>query len=475
MKAEVQALNRWLGLDRAIFNVILGRLWSFAAGPVTIVLVGTLFTKAEQGFYYTFASLLGLQIFLELGFSQGVIQFASHEYARLSLKPDGTISGDERSRSRLLALGRLVTRWYGVLAILLVGVIGSAGHWFLAHDSAGDAAWILPWWLLVVFAAANLLTQGVWFLLEGCNQVAYVNGYRVVSQTVGNVVTWLAILGKLGLLAASLAMAANFLVSVALLWRHWRGFIREVWQAPALPVMPVLKEVWPFQWRMALSAMSGFLIFSLFSPAVFHFQGPEEAGRMGMTWQVVFSISLLAGAWVSTKAPRFGMLISTRQFAELDTLFRRVTRQAVAICALVSAVAWGAIWFIHGRFAIGERFLDLASLSFLLIATTVNQVTFAQAYFLRAHKQEPFMVLSVLNGALTGAAILLATPWLGAFGACLAYAAVQVLILPFATTVFRRKRALWRQEPPPRTPLNPAPSSAEIAARPDGQSMNPRS
>ncbi len=462
MNARVQALNRWLGLDRAIFNVILGRLWSFAAGPVTILLVGTVFTPAEQGYYYTFASLLGLQIFLELGFSQGVIQFASHEYARLSLQADGTITGDERSRTRLLALGRLVARWYGVLAILLVTMIGPAGHWFLAHDCAGDAAWILPWWLLVVFAAANLLTQGMWFLLEGCNQVAYVNGYRVVSQTAGNLVTWLAILGQLGLLAASLAVAANFLVSVALLWRHWRGFIRQVCRAAALPVTPILREVWPFQWRMALSAMSGFLIFSMFSPAVFHFQGSAEAGRMGMTWQVVFSISLLAGAWVSTKAPRFGMLISTRQFTELDTLFRRVTLQAVAICGLVSGAAWGVVWFLQGRFAIGERFLDLASLSFLLIAATVNQVTFAQAYFLRAHKQEPFMALSVLNGVLTGAGILLATPWLGAFGACLAYALVQVLILPFATTVFRRKRSLWRQEPAPRAPLNAAPPSGGI-------------
>jgi O-antigen/teichoic acid export membrane protein len=385
-----------------------------------------------------------LQVFLELGFSQGVIQFASHEYARLALNADGRLTGDAASRARLLALARLVVRWYGVLAVLLVLLVGPVGHWFLAR-AGGGPAWELPWWLLISLAAANLFTQGVWFLLEGCNQVAYVNGYRVASQVAGHVVTWLAILGRLGLWAAGLAVAANVLVSVTLLARHWRGFLREIWHAPPTPVGPVLREVWPFQWRMALSACSGFLIFNLFSPAVFHFRGAEEAGRMGMTWQVVFSISVLAGAWVSTKAPQFGMLISRREFAALDTLFRRVATQAVLICAVVSLAAWTVVVLIQGRLALGERFLDPLSFGLLLLAATVNQVTFAQAYFLRAHKQEPFMVLSVLNGLVTAGGVVLATPALGALGTCLAYTAVQILIVPFATRVFLRKRADWRR------------------------------
>jgi len=53
------------------------------AGPVGLYLIATFLTKSEQGYYYTFGSVLGLTVFFELGLSYVIIQFTSHEMAGL--------------------------------------------------------------------------------------------------------------------------------------------------------------------------------------------------------------------------------------------------------------------------------------------------------------------------------------------------------------------------------------------------------
>jgi O-antigen/teichoic acid export membrane protein len=293
----------------------------------------------------------------------------------------------------------------------------------------------------------NLLTQPVWFLLEGCNQIAGVAAYRASALAVSGLVLWTGIGGGGGLLAAGWAALAGFLVSVAWLAWRWRGFVHEFLSHRGT-IRGMLGELWPFQWRMALSAMSGYLIFSLFEPTVFRFRGAAEAGRMGMSWQLVNALSVLSVSWISTRAPRFGMLVREARYAELDRLARRVAIQAVGICLVGAVTALALLAWVKAHFALGERFLGLEAVALLAGTAVLNQVVFAQAYYLRAHKQEPFMLLSLLNGLLTAAGVLAGTWHYGALGACVAYAAIQLLIFPLATGVFLVKRREWHRAPP---------------------------
>ena len=437
-------LRGWFGLDRAILFSIAGRSWSLLSGPVTILLVGTRLTKDEQGLFYNFFSLLGLQVFLELGFGQCLIQFASHERAKLELGSDHRLAGDPVALHRLLSLGRLSLTWYAVLAGLFLFLVGGAGHLFFSHHAPRSLVWISPWWLLVLLAALNLVTQPFWFLIEGCNQVAFVNGYRLLVQVGISLGLWTTLLLGGRLFANASAIAANLSISVAALLLVWWPLVRQISTHSARGASRVLlREIWPFQWRMAISFASGYLIFSLFTPVMSHLQGLEVGGQMGMTWQLVGALNLGAAAWISTKAPRYGMLISERRFADLDALARRVTLQAVSLSAAGGVVLLLCIAWLQAHSALGARFLDLPSTAMLVIATVVNQLITSQAFYLRAHKQEPFMWLSLANGVLVAAGVLILGRRYGALGACLAYALVQTLLLPFSTAVFRSCRLGW--------------------------------
>ena len=77
-----------LGLDRAIGFTVLARFWGSLAGLITVALIARFLSPAEQGYYYTFGSLVALQIVFELGFSFVILQMASHERAELSISND---------------------------------------------------------------------------------------------------------------------------------------------------------------------------------------------------------------------------------------------------------------------------------------------------------------------------------------------------------------------------------------------------
>src|ERR1700687_450628 len=120
-------LRSVLGLDRAVGFTVLARLWSSAAGLVTVALIARFLSPAEQGYYYTFGSLIALQIVFELGFSFVILQMASHERAHLTFSPSGLISGDAVAHARLASVLQKTLRWYTSAALLLAIFLLTAG------------------------------------------------------------------------------------------------------------------------------------------------------------------------------------------------------------------------------------------------------------------------------------------------------------------------------------------------------------
>ena len=123
-------LRTGLGIDRAIGFTVLARAWSSLAGPVTVTLIAHFLSPAEQGYYYTFGSLIALQIIFELGFSFVILQMASHERASLTIAPDGTIDGNPVAHARLASVLQKTVRWYTAIAMLLAAFLLLAGFRF---------------------------------------------------------------------------------------------------------------------------------------------------------------------------------------------------------------------------------------------------------------------------------------------------------------------------------------------------------
>ena len=446
LKAKLNRLRLWAGVDRPVFYTGLGQTWSLFSGPITIYLVTQCFTPTTQGYFYTFGSIIALQAFLELGFSQCIVQFASHEFARLRFGPGGALEGDAQARSRLISLGRLSLKWYSVMAVLAVIGIGIGGHCFFQAKHDPSVAWFGPWWSSCLVTGLSLAILPAGALLEGCNQMSFLYGLRTFSRMATAVAGWIAMLAGASLFTGPLTAFSQVLILAAAYWWWWRGLWRDLWHAPnGGETISWRHEVWPFQWRIAISCVSGYFIFNFFTPVLFYFHGPVLAGQMGATMSLVFSLSALAQSWTVSKGPRFGILISRREFAELDRLFYRATAQAVGVCIMGGLALLVGLIVVRGHFAIGKRFLDPGPTSLLVLATVVNQIIFGQAIYLRAHKQEPFMILSVVNGLATGLLVAGLGCFFAGWGVSIAYALVQISMLAWASQVWGKCRRKWHQ------------------------------
>jgi hypothetical protein len=165
------------------------------------------------------------------------------------------------------------------------------------------------------------------------------------------------------------------------------------------------------------------------------------------------TIGLTAGAWLTTKLAPFGMLIAQRRYAELDALFRRSAAQCLAVTALgagglVAAVA--ALGLLAHPWA--ARFLTPGDMALLAAAGLTNQAVAALAVYLRAHKREPFLALSVVAAVLTGLSTWGLGRAYGSTGMLTGYLAVSLVVgLGGGLVIFARCRRRWHAEAVPCT------------------------
>jgi hypothetical protein len=439
-------LRTVLGLDRAVGFTVLARFWGSAAGLVTILLIARFLSPAEQGYYYTFGSLVALQVIFELGFSYVILQMASHERARLSISADYEITGDSLAHARLASVIQKSVRWYSVAAVLLAATLVPAGfHFFSTHQHAGPAVfWRFPWCFAALMAALNFQIDPLLSFLEGCGYVSDVARLRFMQSVTGSLLAWGALASHHGLFAPSMMLLG--MASTALIWvagrhklllgllRYHTGTDRIRWT----------EEVWPFQWRIAVSWFCGYFIYWLFNPVLFAYRGPVEAGQMGMTLSLVNAIQNIAVSWVSTKSAPFGTLIARKEYGTLDYTFFQALRQTFVVALAGAVTAWLGCVFLniaHLRFA--QRLLDPFSLGLLLIYMMVNVIVFAEAFYLRAHKQEVFFINSVVGAVTVTITTLTFGRYYGAWGIAISCCVGNIFGLVWATYKFRKYRRLW--------------------------------
>ncbi|HXO32493.1 MAG TPA: hypothetical protein VN901_09105 [Candidatus Acidoferrales bacterium] len=446
----VARIRHWirqvLGLDRAVGFTVLARFWSSAAGLVTVVLIARFLSPAEQGYYYTFGSLVALQVVFELGFSYVILQMASHERAELSISGDYEISGAPIAHARLASVVQKSVRWYSLAAVVMAGALLPLGFYFFStHQHAGqNVSWLLPWCSAALMAALNFQLDPLLSFLEGCGYVAEIARLRFLQSATGSLLAWIVLIDHHGLFAPSMMLLG--MASTSLVWlsgkrklllgllRHRVGAHRILWS----------QEVWPFQWRIAVSWLSGYFLFWIFNPVLFAFRGPVEAGKMGMSLSLANAIQAIAVSWVSTKSAPFGTLIARKAYRQLDQKFFQALSQSFAVSVVGALTAWlGCIYLNFQHFSFAQRLLGPLSLGILLLYMIVNVVTSAEAYYLRAHKQEVFFVNSLVGAVAVTICTFIFGRRYGATGIVVSTCLLNCGGLVWATYKFRKYRRLW--------------------------------
>ena len=444
---------RYFGVDRAIFFTLLSRVWGLFSGPITIYLIARFLSREEQGYFYTFGSILGLRVFFELGLGYVIMQSVSHEMAHLQWAEDGTLSGDPVAKSRLASLFRFALKCYGCLALIGACLLLPAGLWFFGKSSEGAVLviWRAPWLIVVCMACFDLMLTPFYGFMEGCGKVAEYAKRGAWMAIISSLCFWICLIFGGKLFAAPLQNATCAVIGAFWVFVKYGRCFKDILATPILPgaVISWKDDIFHFQWKIALSSLSGYFIFQLINPVLFRYKGPAEAGRMGMSMKMIDTLTGFAYSWVSTKAAPFGTYIARREFQRLDDIFRQASRQSIGV-TLTGGLALFAGYFALRQYgvALAFRFLDPIPFFFLYAGGVVNCIIFCQAIYLRAHREEPLLINSLVGAALVPIAVLTFGPRYGASGIAIALFCLNIFVgLPWATWVFITKRKQWHRFP----------------------------
>jgi hypothetical protein len=125
----------------------------------------------------------------------------------------------------------------------------------------------------------------------------------------------------------------------------------------------------------------------------------------------------------------------------LDEALVQSTAAAVVACSAV----WATLQLLRAyQIAFVFRLLPPLPLAMMFMATVCNIIIFSEALYLRAHKQEKFMLNSIAGALWMVPTALFLGRWYGAFGVAAAYLCGSVFIgLGLGTYTFAKYRRLW--------------------------------
>ncbi len=405
-----------------------------------VLLIPIFLSSAEQGYYFTFSSIIAMQVFFELGFNFVITQMISHEMVNVSLV-NNKLVGNENSINRIYSLIRMLIRWYGVVSVLFFIVVFFVGAYFFSvKGSLLRDDWIVAWTLITLFSAINLFISPFFSVLEGMGLVGRVAQVRLFQSILGYSLLLCLFLFhyRLNALPAISGVAA-FTGFSFLLYRYYPILFEPIKRIVKEKKISWRREIFPFQWRMALSWLSGYLIFQLFNPLIFANQGAIEAGKVGLSLAIFSTILSLSISWVNAKVPTLAKFISAENKREVNNLFSNLLIKST-VANIFCSISFIIVVCIlkYYNFLLVERLVDVDILIMMSIITVVNHVVYCCATYMRAHKEEPMLFNSIITGGLVSFSIYFLSK-VSVFVTILSYLLILSLIcFPWTILLFNK-------------------------------------
>lgn len=453
MKTFLLKIFQKLGMDSAIAFTSGNGILNAAIGVVSVFIYTTCISKEEQGYLYTFNSVMAIKVFFELGFTGIITQYVAHEHAHLKWAEDGiSLLGEEKYKSRLSSLLHFCVKWYTIISLVYFVVLQVSGISFFSTFGRDDnVSWKIPWMFISFFSAFGLFQAPFYSFTRGLGLVKEMAEMDFYVTIVGTIVSWACFLNGFSLYSIIISFFITTIYSLYYYFHHKLfKVIVGIWRIKVTETVSYMKEIFPFQWRIAISWISGYFIFNFMNPVVFATCGAVAAGQMGMTVNILNQIRNFAMAWIGTKIPLISRLIALKDYLQLDRLFKKTVMQELFVAVSLLMLFWLFIFAlrftqleINGRI-LAERFLDYLPMLLMTIPVIAQMLNDNLATYLRCHKQEPYLFKAICVGLLSICYILICSKYFGLLGICAGYCVIFTCIsLPWGAIIFMHKRKEW--------------------------------
>jgi O-antigen/teichoic acid export membrane protein len=447
---KIKSIASVIGLDKAIFFTSFSNIINAFGSVISVLLVVKFLSGVEQGFYYTFGSIVAIQIFFELGLNGIITQYVAHETSNLRWEGE-VLLGESKYQSRLSSLLHFSVKWYLTFAgMLLFSLIIVGMVFFKRYSTASvEVSWAVPWLLLAIGTGFNLILSPVIAFVQGLGKVKEIAKILLVAQTIRLGVIWGGLILGAKLYVLGMGSLVTVFLCLIMIFIKYRIILTNIWRTVIVEKVRYRQEIFPYQWKIALSWISGYFIFQLFNPVLFATQGAAVAGQMGMTLAALNGVLSISLVWITTKVPLFSGLIAQNEYIKLDHIFNKTLKQSALINLSGLLMVIIIIYFIRnynisisGK-PLGNRFIDYTPMLLMMLPIFLNQIVASWATYLRCHKKEPFLYNSIASGILCSLSTVILGRLYGVMGVTFGYFCINIILFPWAYLIYKTKKSEW--------------------------------
>lgn len=418
-------------------HTAINQLWKLISGPLVLFFVPAYLTAEVQGYWYTFISLAALAVFADMGFSSVLLLFSAHEFAHLEFGSDKKLSGSVQHLDRLATLWRFAMKWSMVMAFAVFPLVLAVGYLILSGKGS-SVEWALPWFIYGVASVFVFINSMALSFIEGCDSVGDVQRIRFQISVITVSTTLLFLYFGADLYALAFSLLAGAVSGAGIILYRYKSLFEQLNKEAMNKTHPWFKEIMPLIWRYAVSWVSGYFIFSVFTPVAFHYYGAIEAGQVGLSMAVCMAIFGFSNIWISTITPKMNIYVAQQNYKELNDIFFRHLRFAVVTYALGVAVLFVIVCYLGGYISFADRLVSPVSLLMVSMGWLFQLVISSFAVYMRAYKSEPLVLVSLVNGVYVGSVTLWASELLPFDYFFAGFLSAYLLIAPWVFIVFKK-------------------------------------
>lgn len=385
-----------LYINKDSISMLTNNLITLIRGPIVMLLIPMFLTEVEQGYWYTIGSLSALSTFADLGFGTLVGQFSAHEFSKLRFDKNLRYEGEKNDIERIASLYKYVLKWALCVCVIAYPVIMGVGIAVL--NTHGEmSSWIIPWIIYMLAGGLSFIVRISLSFFEGCNLISKIQTNYTIAALVLTCVTIGMLVGKCGLYALAIPSVISFLINFVLMLIVFRHAIIQLLKTKVVHNYHWGRNFLSLIWKYAISWASGYFIFQIYTPLAFMVYDPVMAGKVGITMTLIQACFTIANTFNAMFVPKINIFVANREWGKAEGLCKKGLLLSMPLYVLGATIIMLGLGLGQGRIALFDRFLPVTIVAVLIIAWFLQIPINTIATYGRAHKQEPFLVMSVVG------------------------------------------------------------------------------
>lgn len=374
-------MNKVIKFTNSTYVVALQKLVQAFSGLGTALMVTHFLSPVEQGYYYTYGSLLSSYIIFDLGLSSYILQKSAQLSSMITIYADGKIHPQGENRNHFIAFTQWTMRLYRNTGVLTLFILSPLGLLILSqNNSQGNLNHAAAWLLITTAISLSMPTIGYIAILEGAGKITETYLLRIAHYFLGTAFAWLLIASGNSLYAQAMPfIAAIILCYICFHFKYKKNFHITItnrnysFNSSVLPNTKYTASIWSSNYIF----LNGAILIA------FAYGHVETAGQLGLAIIIANVGGAIAMSSTTARMPEIIKLIANNSKMQAYLIYRNSCLYFACLFIL------GTVFMLALRYALEDYWLfsrlpNVLNLTYIFLSIGLYHASNSCISYLRA-------------------------------------------------------------------------------------------